>query len=198
MVTTVAPPTDTDIRIALSNIIRTSLVGLYGSPKGNDVVIWDHWPLAFALGEAGSTITVFQGVELGIIHSWAIRLSGISRKRPTSDVNNMGSARLKTVGPNRRDQIKTYSVWCFRELELGTEGSESTNNSEAILSTEIDTVADAISLSPTLGLTNPWIQGHEEIQFSPIDSFIFGENMVNIAQGSLSVVLQRPLSLNSA
>lgn len=198
MTTTIAPPTDTDIRKALAQVIRTALVSLYGSTLGNEVVIWDHWPLAFNLGESGSVVMVYEGIEQGIIHAWAIGLNGISRKRPEAKINDQGTNRLKTVGPSRRDQVKTYRVWCLRQLDLGTAGHESDDNSESILSTEVDVVADAISLSPLLGITNPWLQGHEEIQFSPIDTFIFSEQMVNIAQGNINIVLQRPLALTSA
>lgn len=185
--------TDIEIRQAIASIINSSLISLYGSDM--KVRVHDHWMLAQALGEDAGALRVLEGAEAGKIHAWMIGLSGVGRTRPDVSQNEMGNARLKTVGPKRRDTLRSYRVWCYHYIDSGTSGSESTTNSDSILSTEIEKVADAFSLNPTLGISNPFIQGHKELQFAPIDTFAFGKGgLANIAQGTLEVVVYRDLT----
>jgi hypothetical protein len=197
MAQTVKEPTDVEIRKAIAETIREALVELYSGQGtlGQEVKVHDHWLWGFALGENAAVLRVTVGAEKGKIHAWMIGLQGISRQRPQpqSDVpNRQGAYRLRNMGPNRRDLLRSYRVWCYHQLDTG----DTDNNSENRLALEIEAIADAFSKNPQLGIDNEWMMGAEEIQFSPIDVFKFGEAQANVAQGTLNVRLQKPLDLN--
>jgi hypothetical protein len=195
MTQTVREPNDVEIRKAIAATIRAGLIKLYGSPLGSEVIIHDHWLWGFALGENAALLKVETGVDKGKIHGWLVGLQSVTRMRPQpqGDVpNRQGAHRLRNSNPNRRDLLRSYRVWCYHQLMTG----DSDDNSENRLALEIEAVADEFSRSPLMGIDNEWLMGNEEIQFSPIDVFNFGESMANVAQGTLNVRLQKPLDLN--
>jgi hypothetical protein len=191
------PTTDIEIRKAIASAVRQALLSIYSAEVANAVRIHDHWMLGFNLGENAALLRVLTGVEQGKIHGWLIGLSGVSRKRPDPIMSvPQGAHHLRKTNPNRRDILRTYRVWCYHELDTGTVGSESDNNSENRLAIETEAVSDYLSSVPQLGIENDWIMGHEDLQFNPIDVFAFGEAKANVAQGTLSVRLQKPYDLN--
>lgn len=195
MAQTVPPPTDLEIRKAIANTIRLGLRKLYGDTVGDSIIIHDHWLWGFALGENAALLRVQTGVNKNLIHGWLIGLSGVSRERPSpqsNSTNRQGAHYLRNSNPNRRDLLRSYRVWCYHQLDTGT----SDNNSENRLALEIEAVADEFSLSPLMGIDNIWLMGNEELQFSPVDVFKFGEAQANVAQGTLNVRLQKALDLN--
>lgn len=196
MSTTVSPPTDLEIRQAMSVVIRNTLIDLYGSTVGEAVIIHDHWLWGFSLGENASLLKVKSGVEKGKIHGWLIGVNSVSRARPEPTGGAQGSHHLRNRNPNRRDILRSYRVWCYHHLDTGTAGSESDENSENRLITEIDAVADAFSKDTLMGIDNPWLMGNEELQFPVVDVFKFGESQANVAQGTIGVRVQHPLDLN--
>ena len=196
MTQTVAPPTDIDIRKAIAATIRTALVDLYGSTDGNEIIIHDHWLWGFSLGENAALLRVKSGAEKGKIHGWLIGLNSVQRARPNPVSGAQGSHHLRNRNPNRRDILRSYRVWCYHQLDTGTAGIESDENSENRLALEIEAVADEFSKHPLMGIDNEWLMGNEELQFAPIDVFKFGEAQANVAQGTLGVRLQKPLDLN--
>jgi hypothetical protein len=193
---TIAPPNDIEIRKAIAAVIRGALIDLYGSGLGNEVIIHDHWLWGFSLGENASLLKVRTGAEKGKMHGWLIGLSSINRERPEPKGGMQGAHHLRNRNPNRRDILRSYRVWCYHQLDTGTTGLESDENSENRLAIEIEVVADAFSKLPLMGIDNEWLMGNEELQFSLIDVFKFGEAQANVAQGSLGVRVQRPLDLN--
>lgn len=193
---TVAPPTDVEIRKAIALVIRGALVDLYGSPIGDDIIIHDHWLWGFSLGENAALLKVRTGAEKGKMHGWLIGLAAIDRNRPAPVGGQQGAHHLRNRNPNRRDVLRSYRVWCYHQLDTGTAGLESDENSENRLAIEIEAVADAFSRLPLMGIDNEWLMGNEELQFSLIDVFSFGGVQANVAQGTLGVRVQRPLDLN--
>ena len=193
---TVSPPTDVQIRKAIASVIRDALVDLYGSTLGNEIIIHDHWLWGFSLGENAALLKVRTGTEKGKMHGWIIGLNSVGRDRPEPKGGAQGAHHLRNRNPNRRDVLRSYRVWCYHQLDTGTAGSESDENSENRLAIEIEAVADAFSRLPLMGIDNEWLMGNEELQFSLIDVFNFGGTQANVAQGSLGVRLQRPLDLN--
>lgn len=193
---TVPPPTDVQIRQAIASVIRSTLVDLYGNTLGNEVIIHDHWLWGFSLGENAALLKVRAGTEKGKMHGWLIGLNSVSRDRPEPKNGAQGLHHLRNRNPNRRDVLRSYRVWCYHQLDTGTAGSESDENSENRLAIEIEAVSDAFSRLPLMGIDNEWLMGNEELQFSLIDVFNFGGTQANVAQGSLGVRLQRPLDLN--
>lgn len=192
MTTTTPPPTDVEIRKAIAATIRKSLISHHGTDLGSKIIIHDHWLWGFALGENAALLRITTGIEKGRIHGWLIGLAAVSRTRPEPRNTKEGVHRLRNINPNRRDLLRSYRVWCYHQLETGT----SDDNSENSLALEIEAVADEFSRSPLMGIDNEWLMGNEEIQFSPVDVFKFGEAQANVAQGTLGVRLQKPLDLN--
>ena len=188
----IAPPTDTLIRQSIAGVIRKALVNLYGSSKGDAVIIHDHWLWGFSLGENASLLKVTTGEELGLIHGWLIGLSGVSRARPDANNAKQGVHHLRNRSINRRDVLRSYRVWCYHQFNVGT----SAENSENTLASEIEEVADELSRTTLLDIDNPSMMGHEELQFAPIDVFHFNGIQANVAQGTLNVRIQKPLDLN--
>ena len=188
-------PTDVEIRKAIAETIRAALVELYGTDIGSAVRVHDHWLWGFALGENAAMLRVTTGIEKGSIHGWLIGLNGVQRQRPANQSgvsDRQGAYHLRNKGPNRRDLLRNYRVWCYHQLDTG----DSDNNSENRLAIEIDAVADAFSRNPLIGIENEWLMGCEEMQFAPIDVFKFGEAQANVAQGTLGVRVQKSLDLN--
>lgn len=196
MPVTVAPPTDVDIRQAIASTIRGALVGLYGSTLGNEILVHDHWLWGFSLGENAALLRIKTGASKGKMHGWLIGLSSVNRERPEPKNGLQGAHHLRNRNPNRRDVLRSYRVWCYHQLDTGTANLESDENSENRLAIEIEAVSDAFSRAPLMGIDNEWLMGNEELQFSLIDVFKFGEVQANVAQGSLGVRLQIPLDLN--
>jgi len=195
MGTTVNPPTDLEIRTAIANLITETLEEFYGVP--NTARVHNHWILAHVLGESAGLLRPTEGPFKGLIHAWMVGLSAVSRKRPEPSNTMQGAHRLRNTNPNRRDILRSYRVWCYHNLDTGeTIENEDETNSDTRLANEIEAVTDAFSKKPLLGIDNPKLMGHEELQFSPIDSFRFGEARANVAQGSLSVRIQKSLDLN--
>src|SRR5574343_362211 len=193
---TVAPPSDVQIRQAIASVIRGALIELYGSTLGNEVIVHDHWLWGFSLGENAALLKIRTGKEKGKMHGWLIGLGSVDRQRPEPKGTAQGAHHLRNRNPNRRDVLRSYRVWCYHQLDTGTAGSESDENSENRLAIEIEAVADAFSKLPLMGIENEWLMGNEELQFSLIDVFSFGGAQANVAQGSLGVRLQKPLDLN--
>ena len=193
---TIAPPTDIDIRKAIASVIRGALVDLYGAELGGQVIIHDHWLWGFSLGENAALLKIREGVEKGKIHGWLIGLNSVQRARPQPVNSPQGAHHLRNRNPNRRDVLRSYRVWCYHQLDTGTANLESDENSENRLSIEIEAVADAFSKLPLMGIDNEWLMGNEELQFSIVDVFKFGEVQANVAQGTLGVRLQKALDLN--
>lgn len=198
MTQTVAPPSDKVIRQGIAQTIRNGLLKLYSTDVANAVLIHDHWLWGFNLGENAALLRVESGTETGKVHGWIIGLASVSRERPygSGGSDSQGSYRFRKIGPNRRDILRHYRIWCYHQLDTGDYGTESESNSENRLADEIDAVADEFSLTPLLGIDNPHILGHEDIQYSPIDVYRFDDTQVNVAQGVLGVRLYRPLDLN--
>lgn len=195
MAETSASPTDVEIRKAIASVIRGSLIELYGSTLGNQIIVHDHWLWGFSLGENAALLKVRDGSEKGKIHGWLIGLNSVQRQRPQPTNTPQGAHHLRNRNPNRRDVLRSYRVWCYHQLDTGTVDLESDENSENSLAIEIETVADAFSKLPLMGIDNEWLMGNEELQFSLVDVFKFGEVQANVAQGSLGVRVQRPLDL---
>lgn len=193
---TVAPPKDVEIRKAIAATIRAALVKLHGSTLGNQIIVHDHWLWGFSLGENAALLKIRDGAEKGKIHGWLIGLANINRQRPGPAPNAQGNHHLRNRNPNRRDLLRSYRVWCYHQYDTGTANKESDENSENRLALEIEAVADEFSLSPLMGIDNPWFLGNEELQFPVVDVFKFGEFTANVAQGNLGVRLQRPMDLN--
>lgn len=193
---TQAPPTDVEIRIAIASVIRGALIDLYGNTLGNEVIIHDHWLWGFSLGENSALLKVRTGAEKGKMHGWLIGLASVNRERPEPRGGMQGAHHLRNRNPNRRDILRSYRLWCYHQLDTGTAGQESLENSENRLAIEIEAVSDAFSRLPLMGIDNEWLMGNEELQFSLIDVFSFGGAQANVAQGSLGVRVQRPLDLN--
>ncbi len=196
MATAGNPPTDVEIRKAIAACIRTALVDLYGATLANAVRIHDHWLWGFSLGENAALLSVTSGAEIGKVHGWMIGLAGVSRTRPQPNTNTpQGVYHLRKTNPNRRDDLRNYRVWCYHQIDAGTDGMESDENSENRLAIELAAVSDEISRQNILGIDNEWVMGHEELQFPLIDVFKFGGIQANVAQGTLGVRLQQPLDL---
>lgn len=196
MTQTVNPPTDLQIRQAIASIIETALENLYGQP--DTARIHNHWILAHVIGESAGLLRAKTGPFKGNIHAWMIGLEAVARVRPAPKNTMEGAHRLRNTNPNRRDILRSYRVWCYHSLDTGeTVENEDDTNSDTKLATEIEAVTDAFSNNPTLGFQdNLKFMGHEELQFSPINAFSFGETVANVAQGSLSVRIQKSLDLN--
>ncbi|CAN5183082.1 hypothetical protein BH09PAT1_BH09PAT1_8850 [soil metagenome] len=192
---TQTPPTDIEIRKAIAEVIRGALHTLYGEPVASAVIVHDHWLWGFSLGENAALLKVRTGAEKGKMHGWLIGLSSIDRKRPEPTGGAQGAHHLRNRNPNRRDILRSYRIWCYHQLDTGTAGLESDENSENRLAIEIEAVSDAFSRLPLMGIDNVWLMGNEELQFSLIDVFSFGGSQANVAQGSLGVRVQRPLDL---
>jgi hypothetical protein len=197
-----AVPKDKDFRIAIANIITSSLTSLYSGANVNPV-IHNHWPLSFALGEAANVLRARQGKYKNKVHGWAVGLSGIDRIRADVKQEFLAGAingSLKRVGPNQRILFRTYKVWGFHFLDLGATGMEDDDNSETRLAEEIEVISDAISTKPTLDLSADlaqWVFGHTELDFKNIDSMHFGGgDSCSVAQGQITVVTYKPI-LNS-
>lgn len=193
---TQVPPTDIEIRQAIASVVRGALVDLYGEPLASEVIIHDHWLWGFSLGENAALLKVRTGVEKGRMHGWLIGLSSINRERPEPKDGKQGAHHLRNRNPNRRDILRSYRLWCYHQLDTGTAGLESEENSENRLAIEIEAVSDAFSKLPLMGIDNVWLMGNEELQFTLVDVFEFGSAYANVAQGSLGVRVQRPLDLN--
>jgi hypothetical protein len=193
---TTPPPTDVEIRKAIASVIRNALVELYGATLGNEVIIHDHWLWGFSLGENAALLRVKTGAEKGIIHGWIVGVNSTDRQRPEPKGGAQGAHHLRNRNPNRRDILRSYRVWCYHQLDTGTAGLESDENSENRLAIEIEAVADAFSKLPLMGIDNEWLMGNEELQFPVIDVFTFNNTQANVAQGTLGVRVQRPLDLN--
>jgi hypothetical protein len=192
---TVKEPTDIEIRQAIASTIRNAVNNLYGGEIGNGIIIHDHWLWGFSLGENASLLRVKAGQEKNQIHGWIIGLNAISRQRPsgqTEVADRQGAYRLRKVGVNRRDLLRSYRVWCYHQLDTG----DSDSNSENRLAIETEAVADEFSKNPLMGIDNEWLMGNEELQFGSIDVFKFGEAQANVAQGTLNVRVHKPLDLN--
>lgn len=179
-----ATPSDTQVRANIASIITDALDDLYGSvtiPR-----VHGHWILSLNLGESAASVRALSGDTKGKVHAWMIATESVFRERP--DIKDgFNTQSLQKMGPSRRNVVKTYRVWAFRQLETGTEVSNSENN----LLSEIEHVSDFIDKSPTLGFTDNSVRGHLGLNFKLIDTFSFGDTLVNIAQGQLSVVFHR-------
>lgn len=198
MTQTLAPVTDAEIREAIGATIRAGLQKIYSPEIADAVIIHNHWLWGFNIGDNASLLTVESGPELGKIHGWLIGLSSVIRTRPSRSGNALdlqGYNHLRKTGINRRDILRTYRIWCYHQLDTGIDDVNVMANSENQLANEIDMVADEFSLTPTLGLDNPNLIGHEELQYTPIDVFRFDDVKANTAQGTLGVRMQRPLDL---
>ena len=127
-----------------------------------------------------------EGDLTGFVNGWMIGSSGIERSRPDEkDGFKKGSMRYK--GPGRRDIVKKYKIWAFKEFDFGTEDNEDTENSELQLIQELDYVGDYFSKNPQLGLSNDLMLGHGELQFQNIGVFNNGEIIANVAQGTVDI-----------
>lgn len=194
------PLKDSDIKKAIGVIIENSLTSLYAGQTIKPVVK-DHWQLSLNIGEAASALRAREGKLKGKIHGWMIGLDGFTRMRldvKDAFIQNAVNGSLRKVGPNQRVIFRTYRVWGFHPLEVGTLGAESDSNSEARLVNEMETIADAISLRPSLDLNDnlaQWVYGHTELDFKTVDTFAFGQDQVNLAQGTLTVITYKPIQL---
>lgn len=197
MAETLAPVTDAQIREAIGATLRNGLRKIYSTEIADAVVIHNHWVWGFNIGENASVLTVDSGPEEGIIHGWIIGLAGLSRARPSGSggLDLQGQHRLRKTGINRRDVLRTYRIVCYHQIDTGIDSTDVLANSENKLANELDIISDEFSLTPTLGLDNPNLIGHEELQFSPIDVFRFDDVKANTAQGTLGIRTQRPLDL---
>jgi hypothetical protein len=187
--------TDKQIRQAIALKIKEALKAFYGVDDSDfHIRIHDHWILSSTTGQDQNMVKIRQGEEKGKIHGWMIGLASVTREQPSSAAgDSQGARRLKLVNVNRRDTLRSYRVWCYHQLDTGTAGNESEENSENRLAAEIEAVADYFSNYPTLGIDDPQMMGHEELQFRPIDTFTFGSSLANVAQGTLDIRIQKPI-----
>jgi hypothetical protein len=196
MAQTVREPTDLEIRQAIENTLRQGLIDYHGATLGNEIIIHNHWVWGFSFSESAAALKILSGTEKGKIHGWLIGLDNVSRTRPQSDGSREGFRRLKNMNPNRRDIARGYKIWSFHQYYVGDAGNESQTNSETQMVLEFEAVADKFSKTIDLGIDNPWFLGHEELQAPLVDVFDVDSALVNAAQGTLVVRLQKPLDLN--
>lgn len=174
--------TEKEIKNAIKNSINTALEELYDS---EEVKVLGFWAVS-QIGKSLALLKASEGDNAGYVQGWMIGNGAISRERPDiSDGFKKGSLRYK--GPGRRDIVKRYKIWVFKEFDYGEEDSEYEDNSEALLIDEIDYVSDYFSQNPMLGIENSLMLGHGELQFSNVGVFNSGELTVNVAQGSIDI-----------
>lgn len=184
-----APPSAFEVQNALATTIQTELTAQLLA----HVRVQNRWILDLDTEESAAALKVIAvHAERGKIHGWMVGLDGKTRRRPESTSGLPGAGSLKKVGPNRRDISYTFRVWCCHQLDTGTPDE----NSEKRLDVETDIIADAIDLSPLLGLPPDWMQGHEGLQFGRIGTFKFGQTMASVAMGNIVVRVFRPLNLS--
>lgn len=186
--------TDSQIKNALGDKIVAALNDLY-STSTNLIPVYRHWILSHKLGEVANLMKVTSGTEMGKVHGWMIGTSSSKRNRPdtSNDLSAAHIGKLRKIGPNRRDIIKGYRVWCYHQLDDISTSTE-VDNSENRLVTEIEHIAKKIDESPKLGISDFSFQGHSGISFDNIDTFAFGENLINVAQGNIEVYLFQDIS----
>lgn len=179
-------PSDQQIRANIAQIITDGLASLYSSltvPR-----VHSHWILSLNIGENAAMLKALSGTTMGKVHSYMIGLQSINRERPDLK-DGFNTQSLQKIGPTRRNIVKNYKVWAFRQLNTGTSAS----NSENDLILELESISDFVDKEPTLRFTENSVRGHTSLNFGNIDTFAMGELQVHIAQGNIAVVLHRHL-----
>lgn len=191
--------TDSTIKNALGNSINTALTNFY-SPTVIALPVYRHWILSNKIGEVLNLMKPRTGLDANKIHGWMIGVAGRESYRPvTDDVLSLArKGQLRKVGPAIRDIKRRYRVWVYKQYSDGQPGSEETINSENQLMSELDFVTDYLDGLPTLNITDRRFQGHNGLQFSVIDTFNFGDTMVNLAQGEIEVIVRNDITSNQA
>lgn len=194
---------DALIRTALKTKIKEALDLFYdnANPSVNpkvDVNVYQNWVLAHRNGESSALLRVDTGRDIGKVHTWMIGSYGFDRSRPERHGKDLigyaTTGLLKKEGSNKRDVVKRYKVWAYLEYDEGSAGSEDVDNSENILTEEVDFVAKHLSKSPTLGITHKDFQGHGELQGDEIEIINYGDVVANVAFMTIEVVLRDDIS----
>lgn len=181
--------TDSQIKNALGDLIKTSVMSLYSAGGANIIPrVHRRWVLSHNIGESSALLKAIEGDYKGKVHCWMIGTEGYKRIRPSRGVDTLGLAvngTLKQRQPDVRYVIKQYKVWVYLQLDTGNDDT----NSENRLLSEIEYVSNELSKYPKLNLTSDQVQGHGELNFASIDTYKFGELQVNVAKGTLDLYL---------
>ena len=177
-------PSDFQVRANIKAIIEDALTTLYSSSL--EPRVHGHWILSMHLGDNVAALRALEGALKGKVHGWMVGTGSISRQRPDLR-DGFHTQSLQKKGPTRRDVVKSYRVWAFRQFQLGTEA----DNSENAFIAELEYIQDAIDKEPVLRFTDNGVRGHQSLQFSQIDTYPFGDTSVHLAQGQLDVVFHR-------
>lgn len=189
---------DAQIRTALKVKIKEALDLFYdnANPSVDPKVIvnvYQNWVLAHRSGDNSALLKADSGRDIGKVHTWMIGSSGFDRSRPERHgkdlVGYATTGLLKKEGSHRRDIVKTYRVWAYLEYDEGSAGNEDVDNSENILTEEVDFVARYLSKYPNLGITDKSFQGHGELQAEEIEIINYGDVVANVAFCSIQVVI---------
>lgn len=189
---------DYEIRNAIKAKIKEALDVLYdnANPMVNpkvDVNVYQNWVLAHRNGDSAALLRVITGRDAGNVHTWMIGSGGRDRERPEAHgktlVQYATTGILKRNGSNRRDVVKRFKVWAYLEYSEGSAGNEDIDNSENLLTEEVDFVARYLSKFPTLGITDNSFQGHGELQVEDCDIIAYGDIVANVAFCYIDVVL---------
>ena len=188
--------TDLQIRNAIKQKIQEGLNLHYtGANPPVDVRLYNRWVLKDRRGQSAALLRAISGRDDGKVHCWMIGTSSIERTR--ADMHGKTSTgfamtgSLKKKGPDRRDVVKRYKIYSFQEYNFGTDPDPDAVNSENEIVQEFEAVSDYLSKYPTLGLSDPMIQGHLELQAEEIDIFEYGEITANVVIGYIDVVMFR-------
>lgn len=187
--------TDSEIKNAIGDRIDEAILEFYtAQARTVQPRIHRRWVLSHNIGETAALLRATSGDTRGKVHAWMIGNSSYKRVRPLRSGESLwtlaSNGSLKTVGPDRRDIVKSYRIWAYTQLDTGDDD----NNSENTLIAEIEYVANYLSKFPTLGISTQEIKGHSEISFDPIDVFKYGELQVNVAQGQLDLYMYETIS----
>jgi len=195
---------DFEIRNAIKARIVEALDLFYDNanplvnPKIN-VNVYQNWVLAHRSGESAALLRASSGRDLGKVHTWMIGSGGNSRYRPERHGKDLlayaNTGLLKKSGSNRRDVIKSFRIWAYLEYDEGSAGNEDIDNSENLLTEEVDYVSKYLSKFPNLGITDLTFQGHGELQVEDMDIINYGDVIANVAFCTLEAVVFDDISL---
>jgi hypothetical protein len=189
---------DYEIRNALKLKIKEALDLYYDNANPTvqpkiDVNIYPNWVLAHRNGDSAALLRVTTGRDAGKVHTWMIGSGAFDRTRPERHGKDLvayaTTGLLKKKGSNRRDVVKSFRVWAYLEYSEGTAGNEDIDNSENLLTNEVDFVSRYLSKYPDLGITDITFQGHGELQAEDIDIINYGDVVANVAFMSIDVVV---------
>jgi hypothetical protein len=160
-------PTDKQVRDAIKAIILTV------SPNA---VVHNRWVMALIDGEQANILRRTDGK----IQAWMISRLSASNTRVGPVPYSVEASRI----PYKRESSWTYRIRFVYQFD---ESNES-NSSEDQFNAEIETVTNAIGLSPKLGL-GVSVEGHSELQVQQIAIPAYGRELGHTADCLLTVNL---------